>query len=167
MADHIETAVRAVLGHTWGSGPWTAHSEHRYDAECAVCQGDVAAILALAAPLIAEHALRAATLQQHEEMVGRITAEAIGRERPKLLAMVEQLTDQAMAEKAGAIAAQARAEERSAVAEQLRAIPDDDQGFRTGVRRFIDRHDRLREGSSIVAVLLAAADEVETGGGRG
>lgn len=59
------------------------------------------------------------------------------------------------------LAEQARAEERARVAAHLRAIPGDDQGFRTGTRRFIDRHERLHEGTSIVAVLLAAADEIE------
>ncbi|MEU8278205.1 hypothetical protein ACFYOK_37440 [Microbispora bryophytorum] len=49
MADQIETAVRAVMSHPWSSGPWTAHMHHKYDAACAVCQGDIRAILTVAA----------------------------------------------------------------------------------------------------------------------
>ncbi|WP_067171153.1 hypothetical protein [Microtetraspora niveoalba] len=56
MTSSVAAAVRAVLAHPWGSGPWTAHTEHRYDAECAVCQGDVARVLAIAAPVIAQRA---------------------------------------------------------------------------------------------------------------
>lgn len=118
-------------------------------------------ILEAAAPYLAEHALRSATRQQHEEMVGRLAAEAIERERPKLLAAVEQVADEAIAKRAATIAAQARASERERIAAHLRAIPDDDKGPRTGIGRFIDRHDRLHQGTSITAVLLAAADEIE------
>uniref|UniRef100_UPI003F49A60C hypothetical protein n=1 Tax=Streptosporangium sp. CA-235898 TaxID=3240073 RepID=UPI003F49A60C len=50
---------------------------------------------------------------------------------------------------------------RREVAAHIRAIPDDDGPFHTGVRKFIDRHTRLREGTSIVAVMLAVADEIE------
>ncbi|MEV7805037.1 hypothetical protein AB0O28_19010 [Microbispora sp. NPDC088329] len=118
MTDQIELAVRAVLSHPWGSGPWTAHAVHqRYDSECAVCRGDVAAILAVAAPVITEHALHTATLQQHEEMVGRVAAEAIERERPKLVAMMEQVADQAMAKKTDAI----RTAERAAIINGIRS----------------------------------------------
>lgn len=53
----LQVAVDAVLAHEWRpSSPRTAHQDHQYDAECAVCQGDVAAVLAVAAPLIAEQA---------------------------------------------------------------------------------------------------------------
>ncbi|MEU8279538.1 hypothetical protein ACFYOK_29520 [Microbispora bryophytorum] len=49
MGDPIEAAARAVLSHPWGSGPWTAHTEHKFDPDCAVCRGDVRAILTVAA----------------------------------------------------------------------------------------------------------------------
>lgn len=52
IADALQAATRAVLDHQWASAAWSAHSAHRYDAECAVCQGDVAAILAVAAPIL-------------------------------------------------------------------------------------------------------------------
>jgi hypothetical protein len=66
-----------------------------------------------------------------------------------------------LAEQATRIAEQARREERARIAARIRAIPDDDEEWKTGTRRFIDRHPRLRDGSSMVAVLLAAADEIE------
>ncbi|GIH70310.1 hypothetical protein [Sphaerimonospora thailandensis] len=124
MADQIETAVRAVLSHPWGSGPWSAHAEHKYDIECAVCQGDVAAILTVAVPHIAENALHDAMVEQHDEVIGRLAVEAIDRERPKLIAMMEEIADQAMAKKTAAI----RAEERAAIIVGIRAYfaPVDD-----------------------------------------
>ena len=48
-------AEHAVLVHPWGDGPRSAHIDHKYEASCAVGRGDVAAILAVAAPHIAEH----------------------------------------------------------------------------------------------------------------
>ena len=49
----VEAATHAVRAHEWSTGPWSAHARHSYDAECAVCQGDVEAILAVAAPILA------------------------------------------------------------------------------------------------------------------
>lgn len=50
-----EAAVQAVLSHRWGAGtlPSDAHAEHNYYGGCAVCRGDVPAVLAIAAPHIA------------------------------------------------------------------------------------------------------------------
>ncbi|WP_055477622.1 hypothetical protein [Sphaerimonospora mesophila] len=78
------------------------------------------AAIEAAAPFIAEHALRTATREQHEAMIRTITAEAINEERPKLLAAVEQVTDEAVAKRAVAIAEQARAEERARIIADLR-----------------------------------------------
>lgn len=52
-AASLDRAVRAVLDHRWGDWPKAAHAEHIRDSGCAVCQGEVAAVLAVAAPLIA------------------------------------------------------------------------------------------------------------------
>ncbi|OPG13663.1 hypothetical protein [Microbispora sp. GKU 823] len=87
-------------------------------------------------------------------------AEAIGREHRESREWDTEAFARAALEAAAPFIA---GQERARIAAHLRGIPDDDQGFRTGTRRFIDRHDRLREGSSIVAVLLAAADEIEHG----
>ncbi|MFF4417054.1 hypothetical protein ACFYY8_31420 [Streptosporangium sp. NPDC001559] len=47
--DANQAAVDAVLAHEWRpSSPRTAHRDHTYDAECAVCQKDVAAVVAVA-----------------------------------------------------------------------------------------------------------------------
>ncbi|SFK92246.1 hypothetical protein SAMN05216275_14144 [Streptosporangium canum] len=54
-----------------------------------------------------------------------------------------------------------RQHERREITRHIRAIPEDDEPLRTATRKFIDRHPRLREGTSIVAVLLAVADEIE------
>ncbi|MER5420361.1 hypothetical protein [Streptosporangium roseum] len=59
------------------------------------------------------------------------------------------------------IAEQARREERARIVAHIRAIPEDDEPFRTAARKFIDRHPRLVQGTSLVAVLLAVADEIE------
>ncbi|GII87092.1 hypothetical protein Ssi03_50820 [Sphaerisporangium siamense] len=73
----VQAAVRAVLGHPWGSGPWTAHGAHERgrDAECAVCRGDVEAILAVAlqaaAPLLAEHIARLIEANVHGDAQDR------------------------------------------------------------------------------------------------
>lgn len=62
-----EAAVRAVASHPWDTTPRSAHQDHVYDAECAVCQGDVPALVAVAvkaaAPLIAAQARREAAEQ--------------------------------------------------------------------------------------------------------
>lgn len=44
----VQAAVRAVLDHPWDATRRSEHSAHTYDAGCAVCQGDVAEILAVA-----------------------------------------------------------------------------------------------------------------------
>ena len=90
-------------------------------AECVRVMEQTERGLKAAAPFIAEHALRTATREQHEEMIGRIATDAIKRERPKLLAEVEQATDQAMEKRAAAIAALARAEEHRKFTEWLQA----------------------------------------------
>ncbi|MEV8638952.1 hypothetical protein AB0395_45590 [Streptosporangium sp. NPDC051023] len=56
-----------------------------------------------------------------------------------------------------------RQHERREVVRQIRALTEDDDPWRPATRRFIDRHPRLIDGTSIVAVLLAAADEIEKG----
>lgn len=49
----LQPAVDAVLRHRWvDSRVHSAHERHNYDSSCAVCRGDVAAILAVAAPVI-------------------------------------------------------------------------------------------------------------------
>lgn len=53
MSEIPAEAVQAVLVHPWGGGPRSAHIDHDYDAECAVCRGDVKAVLTVAAPLLA------------------------------------------------------------------------------------------------------------------
>lgn len=81
-----------------------------------------------------------------------------------LLSSTETETAARLALEAGGphIAAQARLEERARIVAHLRAITDDD-----GVRRFLDRHDRLRGATSVAAVmivaavLLAAVDEIK------
>lgn len=59
----VEAAARAVASHPWDTTPRSAHQDHAADAGCAVCRGDVPALVAVAlkaaAPLIAEEAGRA------------------------------------------------------------------------------------------------------------
>ena len=50
--------VDALVSHEWTSHPRSAHREHTYDSGCAICRGDVAAIVAVVAPLIAEQTRR-------------------------------------------------------------------------------------------------------------
>ncbi|MGW4422568.1 hypothetical protein [Streptosporangium sp. NPDC004631] len=58
----VEAAAIAVASHPWDTTPRSAHQDHVHDAGCAVCQGDVPAIVAVAlkaaAPLIAAQARR-------------------------------------------------------------------------------------------------------------
>lgn len=54
-----------------------------------------------------------------------------------------------------------RQHERRDIVRHIRAIPEDDEPLRTATRKFMDRHTRLHQGTSIVAVLLAVADEIE------
>jgi hypothetical protein len=114
------------------------------------------AVVEAAAPFIAEHALRAATLQQHEEMVGRIATEAIKRERPKLVAEMEQATDQAMEKRAAAI----RADERARIVAWLRELVGD-------VPRLVEwlRERDLHAGAGPLTVLRVAADAIGRGAG--
>lgn len=51
----IAQAGHAVVTYPWGGSdaPHTAHANHRINAECKVCEGDIAAILAVALPVIA------------------------------------------------------------------------------------------------------------------
>jgi hypothetical protein len=64
--------VDAVLSHRWGQGyPRAAHDQHDYDSACGVCQEDVPAVLAVAAPHIAAAALR----QVAEELWDRMDGE--------------------------------------------------------------------------------------------
>lgn len=48
----LDRMTSAVLRHEWQPGhnfsPTTAHLNHQYDASCAVCRGDVRAILTVA-----------------------------------------------------------------------------------------------------------------------
>lgn len=50
-----QAAVDAVLNHSWEAGlkPYDMHSHHDFNGGCAVCRGDVTAVLAVAAPHIA------------------------------------------------------------------------------------------------------------------
>jgi hypothetical protein len=42
----IQAAVEAVLAKQWRDAPsWAAHARHGFDSGCAVCQGDVPAIV--------------------------------------------------------------------------------------------------------------------------
>lgn len=41
-------AVDAVLDHQWGPLAWSAHRKHNFDSCCAVCSGDVTAVLDVA-----------------------------------------------------------------------------------------------------------------------
>lgn len=63
----VEAAARAVASHPWDTTPRSAHRDHAADAGCAVCRGDVPALVAVAlkaaAPLIAEQARREAAEQ--------------------------------------------------------------------------------------------------------
>ncbi len=59
----VWAAAEAVNAKRWRGGPrWAAHAGHRFDGGCAVCQGDVEAIAAVAVeaagPLIAERIAR-------------------------------------------------------------------------------------------------------------
>jgi hypothetical protein len=54
----VQAAARALVTHQWAGTPWSAHEAHQYDSGCAVCQGDVPAIVAAVAPFIAEHIAR-------------------------------------------------------------------------------------------------------------
>ncbi|WP_433520112.1 hypothetical protein ACQP2T_63975 (plasmid) [Nonomuraea sp. CA-143628] len=55
-----------------------------------------------------------------------------------------------------------RADERRKVAEEIRAIVDDSGPYPMDAwRAFKSRHKRLVAGDSVVAVLLAVADEIE------
>lgn len=69
-------AVEAVLAHRWGAGtlPPDAHAEHNYYGGCAVCRGDVPAILAIAAPHIAAAALRQAAEDLPQRRYGAVAA---------------------------------------------------------------------------------------------
>ncbi|WP_326642960.1 hypothetical protein OG884_05990 [Streptosporangium sp. NBC_01755] len=50
--------VDALVSHEWTSHPRSAHRLHIYDSACAICRGDVAAIVAVVAPLIVEQTRR-------------------------------------------------------------------------------------------------------------
>lgn len=68
--DVPEAVVEAVLDHSWVvDRPRTARNKHSYYEEtCAVCQEDVAPILAVAAPHIAAAALRLAAEELRDRM---------------------------------------------------------------------------------------------------
>lgn len=53
----LEAAVLAVSRHEWEPGaPWSSHAGHSQNASCQVCQGNIAAILTVAIPvLLSEH----------------------------------------------------------------------------------------------------------------
>lgn len=44
----VARAAAAVRAHQWGEPGWSAHDNHTFHHECAVCTGDVAALLAVA-----------------------------------------------------------------------------------------------------------------------
>lgn len=58
MSDTPTGDVDALVSHAWAPHPRSAHREHNYDSACAICRGDVAAMLAVVAPVIAERARR-------------------------------------------------------------------------------------------------------------
>lgn len=66
------------------------------------------AAIEAAAPIIADHALRTATREQHEEMIHRVTEDAINQAKPGLLALMEQQADQAITQRTEAIQAAER-----------------------------------------------------------
>jgi hypothetical protein len=56
----LHAASKAVMAKEWKpDAPWSVHSIHQYDSDCAVCQEDVPAMIAVAveavAPILAEH----------------------------------------------------------------------------------------------------------------
>ncbi|WP_055477621.1 hypothetical protein [Sphaerimonospora mesophila] len=80
----LELAARAVLSHPWGSGPWSAHSEHRFDIECAVCQGDVRRVLAVALADETEHAHQLSNAHANEHADRHRYAAALNAEWARL-----------------------------------------------------------------------------------
>lgn len=51
----LQAAVEAVERHAWEQfqgqpAPWSIHADHNFDSGCKVCQGDLTAILTVAAP---------------------------------------------------------------------------------------------------------------------
>lgn len=75
-----QAAVDAVLSHRWGASnlPPDAHAKHNYYGGCAVCRGDVPAVLAVAAPHIAATALRQAADELRADAPLVLTALAAG-----------------------------------------------------------------------------------------
>jgi hypothetical protein len=56
----LRAASKAVMAKEWkADAPWSVHNIHQYDSDCAVCQEDVPAMVAVAleaaAPILAEH----------------------------------------------------------------------------------------------------------------
>lgn len=98
MPDIPPHAVQAVLDHPWADWPRSAHADHTYDASCAVCRGDVAAILAMlpAAGLAIVRAddPRAVTQETLGPLNARLTiAEAKVRDYEAALARVQELAE--------------------------------------------------------------------------
>ncbi len=52
VRERLEEAAKVVLEHQWGHVSGTTHARHDWDSDCAVCRGDVAAILAVAWPVL-------------------------------------------------------------------------------------------------------------------
>lgn len=77
----VHAAAQAVLAHPWARHRRTAHQTHQYDYQCAICKGDVASILAVAAPILAAHiANRLAMTPKPAEASWRVWATRIARE---------------------------------------------------------------------------------------
>ncbi len=79
----IDAAVEAVSRHEWNpSAPWSSHAGHNYNASCAVCRGDIPAMIAVAAPVLlgdmrAAYDLKVQELARETERVGILAARLI------------------------------------------------------------------------------------------
>ncbi len=52
VRERLDEAVKTVIEYQWGHVAGTVHTMHLWENECAVCRGDVAAILAVALPVL-------------------------------------------------------------------------------------------------------------------
>lgn len=81
----LTAAVEAVLASQWGEdylGKHAAHANHSYHASCAVCSGDVAAILTVAAPILTAEVAGLQRVIDDQEARLLAQADVIGLMRP-------------------------------------------------------------------------------------
>lgn len=86
LSERLAMFGAALRGHQWGRLEWSAHSKHRFHMDCAICQGDVDAMVAVGAPLLAEH-IAAETRADERRKVAAALREIGGRKVVNVLAL--------------------------------------------------------------------------------